>query len=89
MAHGSTPMATSAHPSCLNWNWPPVNGSGQIDIENGWAEDIRNWAVITAAQNRVETAEQIAPAASVSSASSIRRTMPIPPSGPGTTSWAP
>ncbi|MFG0252295.1 MAG: carbohydrate-binding protein, partial [Phycisphaerales bacterium JB038] len=47
-------------PLMLNWNWPPVNGSGQVDIEGGWAEDIRNWAVITAAQNRVETAEQIA-----------------------------
>ncbi|MCK4873410.1 MAG: hypothetical protein KAS72_11850 [Phycisphaerales bacterium] len=47
-------------PQMLNWNWPPVNGSGQIDIESGWAEDIRNWAVITAAQNRLDTAEQIA-----------------------------
>ncbi len=46
-------------PQMLNWNWPPVNASGQIDIENGWAEDIRNWAVITAAQNYVDTAEQI------------------------------
>jgi len=46
-------------PQFLNWNWPPVNGSGQVDIANGWAEDIRNWAVITAAQNRVDTAEQI------------------------------
>jgi len=46
-------------PQFLNWNWPPVNASGQIDIANGWAEDIRNWAVITAAQNRVDTAEQI------------------------------
>jgi hypothetical protein len=46
-------------PQFLNWNWPPVNASGQIDIANGWAEDIRNWAVITAAQNRVNTAEQI------------------------------
>jgi len=43
----------------LNWNWPPVNASGQVDIENGWAEDIRNWAVITAAQNHVLTAEQV------------------------------
>lgn len=46
-------------PQFLNWNWPPVNASGQIDIANGWAEDIRNWAVIVAAQNRVDTAEQI------------------------------
>ena len=47
-------------PIMLNWNWPLVNGSGQIDIPGGWAEDERNWAVITAAQNRVDTAEQIA-----------------------------
>jgi hypothetical protein len=46
-------------PQMLNWNWPPVGSSGQIDIENGWAEDIRNWAVITAAQNVVLTAEQV------------------------------
>jgi cysteine-rich repeat protein len=47
-------------PVFLNWNWPLVNAAGQIDIANGWAEDERNWAVITAAQNRVDTAEQIA-----------------------------
>ena len=47
-------------PVFLNWNWPLVDGSGSIDIPGGWAEDERNWAVITAAQNRVDTAEQIA-----------------------------
>lgn len=47
-------------PQFLNWNWPLVNASGQVDIPGGWAEDERNWAVITAAQNRVDTAEQIA-----------------------------
>jgi hypothetical protein len=47
-------------PSFLNWNWPLVAQNGQVDIENGWAEDARNWAVITAATNRVKTAEQIA-----------------------------
>ena len=46
-------------PQFLNWNWPPVLANGTIDIANGWAEDIRNWAVITAAQNFVSTAEQI------------------------------
>ena len=45
-------------PQFLNWNWPPVNAQGQIDVANGWAEDIRNWAVITAAQNFVDAAEQ-------------------------------
>jgi hypothetical protein len=46
-------------PQFLNWNWPPVLANGTIDVANGWAEDIRNWAVITAAQNFVSTAEQI------------------------------
>lgn len=47
-------------PQFLNWLWPLVNASGQVDIPGGWAEDARNWAVITAAQNYVDTAEQIA-----------------------------
>jgi hypothetical protein len=46
-------------PQFLNWNWPLLNASGGIDIPNGWHEDARNWAVITANTNRVVTAEQI------------------------------
>ncbi len=46
-------------PQYINWNWPLVDASGQFDIPGGWAEDERNWAVLTAAQNRVETAAQI------------------------------
>lgn len=46
-------------PTFLNWNWPLLNASGQVDIAGGWHVDERNWAVITAGQNRVETAEQI------------------------------
>ncbi|MBS0197179.1 MAG: hypothetical protein JSR77_10515 [Planctomycetes bacterium] len=46
-------------PQMLNWNWPLLNAAGQVDIDNGWHEDPRNWAVITAATNRVQTAEQI------------------------------
>lgn len=53
-------------PDFINWNWPLFNQAGQFDIANGWAEDERNWAVITAAQNRVETAEQIAGGVSIS-----------------------
>lgn len=48
-------------PSFLNWNWPLLNASGQVDIASGWHEDERNWAVITAAQNRVLTAEALSP----------------------------
>ncbi|RPJ44876.1 MAG: hypothetical protein EHM19_06120, partial [Candidatus Latescibacterota bacterium] len=46
-------------PQFINWNWPLVDASGRFDIPNGWAEDERNWAVLTAAENRVETAEGI------------------------------
>jgi hypothetical protein len=46
-------------PQYINWNWPLFDGSGAFDIPGGWAEDERNWAVLTAAQNRVETAEGI------------------------------
>ncbi len=46
-------------PQYINWNWPPVDASGNFDIPGGWAEDERNWAVLTAAQNVVETAEAI------------------------------
>jgi len=47
-------------PQYVNWNWPLVDASGSFDIPGGWAEDERNWAVLTAAQNRVETAAAIA-----------------------------
>lgn len=46
-------------PQFINWNWPLYDSSGSFDIEEGWALDERNWAVLTAAQNRVETAEAI------------------------------
>ncbi len=46
-------------PQYINWNWPLTNSSGQFDIAGGWQLDERNWAVLTAATNRVETAEQI------------------------------
>ncbi len=46
-------------PQFINWNWPLVGSGGNFDIPGGWAEDERNWAVLTAAQNRVETAEAI------------------------------
>jgi hypothetical protein len=47
-------------PQFINWNWPLVDAGGNFDIPGGWAEDERNWAVLTAAQNRVETAQQMA-----------------------------
>ena len=47
-------------PQFINWNWPLHGADGNFDIEDGWALDERNWAVLTAAENRVETAESIA-----------------------------
>jgi len=58
------------HPQFLNWLWYPQRDrnspeydyndpSTYADIEHGWAEDFRNWAVIVAAQNYVSTAEQV------------------------------
>ncbi|MBU1935906.1 hypothetical protein KKG05_00775, partial [bacterium] len=52
-------------PDFINWNWPLYDAYGNFDIADGWALDERNWAVITAAQNRVETAEQIAGGVSI------------------------
>ena len=46
-------------PDFINWNWPLMNVDGDYDVISGWSEDARNWAVITAAQNRIETAEKI------------------------------
>ncbi len=46
-------------PIFINWNYVLYNQYGDIDIENGWDLDERNWAVITAAENRVKTAQQI------------------------------
>jgi len=46
-------------PQFINWNWPLYDSGGSFDIAGGWALDERNWAVLTAAENRVETAEAI------------------------------
>ncbi|MCB9232804.1 MAG: T9SS type A sorting domain-containing protein [Bacteroidia bacterium] len=46
------------HPQFINWLWPMYNSSYQFD-PNGWTEDARNWAVLVAAENRVQTAEDL------------------------------
>ncbi|MBU1984801.1 hypothetical protein KJ815_10375, partial [bacterium] len=63
-------------PDFINWNWPPYNASGQFDIPNGWALDIRNWAVITAATNRVVTAEAAAGGSSIAAIQNPTTTSP-------------
>ncbi|MBC8385403.1 MAG: hypothetical protein H8E57_07785 [Candidatus Cloacimonetes bacterium] len=45
------------HPQFINWLWPMYDGNYDFD-QNGWTEDARNWAVLTAAENRVEMAEE-------------------------------
>lgn len=58
------------HPQFINWLWPPARAPSDpayragdprtwYDLENGWSEDWRNWAVLIAGANYCETAEQI------------------------------
>ena len=46
------------HPQCINWLWPMYNADYTFN-PNGWTEDARNWAVLVAAENRVEMAEDL------------------------------
>ena len=46
------------HPQFINWLWPMYDGSNRFD-PYGWTEDARNWAVLTAAENHVEMAEDL------------------------------
>lgn len=46
------------HPQFINWIWPMYNSAYRFD-PNGWTEDARNWAVLTAAENRVQMAEDL------------------------------
>ncbi|MFP4469569.1 MAG: T9SS type A sorting domain-containing protein [Bacteroidales bacterium] len=47
------------HPQFINWLWPMYTQNFEFD-PNGWTEDARNWAVLTAAENHVQMAEDIA-----------------------------
>jgi hypothetical protein len=47
------------HPQFINWLWPMYSSSTYRFDPNGWTEDARNWAVLTAAENRVQMAEDI------------------------------
>jgi hypothetical protein len=64
------------HPDFINWNWPLYDSGGNSSVENGWAEDARNWAVITAATNRVVTAEQVAGAPTLAAVWNPRTSSP-------------
>lgn len=47
------------HPQFINWIWPQYDPSTHEFDPNGWTEDIRNWAVLTAAENHVQTADDL------------------------------
>jgi len=46
------------HPQFINWLWPMYTSNYRFDPE-GWTEDARNWAVLVAAENRVQMAEDL------------------------------
>jgi len=46
-------------PTYINWMYPLLNASGQHDPVNGWHEDAREYAIWTAALNRIMTAQAI------------------------------
>ncbi len=45
-------------PQFINWLWPMYTANFEFD-PNGWTEDARNWAVLTAAENFVIMAEDL------------------------------
>ncbi|KAF0200069.1 MAG: hypothetical protein FD170_3787 [Bacteroidetes bacterium] len=47
------------HPQFINWLWPLYNNSTYRFNPEGWTEDARNWAVLLAAENRVQMAEDL------------------------------
>jgi hypothetical protein len=48
------------HPQFINWLWPLYDNTTYRFDPDGWTEDARNWAVITAAENYVWMAEDLA-----------------------------
>lgn len=47
------------HPQYINWLWPLYNNQTKEFNPNGWTEDARNWAVITAIDNYACMAEDL------------------------------
>lgn len=45
-------------PQFINWLWPLYTSNFEFD-PNGWTEDARNWAVLTAAENYVIMSEDL------------------------------
>lgn len=47
------------HPQFINWLWPLYSKNNYRFDPDGWTEDARNWAVITATENYVTMAEDL------------------------------
>jgi len=47
------------HPQFINWLWPLYSKTNYRFDPDGWTEDARNWAVITATENFVTMAEDL------------------------------
>lgn len=47
------------HPQFINWLWPLYSKPDYKFNPDGWTEDARNWAVITATENYVTMAEDL------------------------------
>ncbi|MBN2765117.1 MAG: starch-binding protein [Paludibacteraceae bacterium] len=47
------------HPQFINWLWPLYSKTDYRFDPDGWTEDARNWAVITATENYVTMAEDL------------------------------
>jgi len=47
------------HPQFINWMWPQFDPETHEFDPDGWTEDIRNWAVLTAAENHVQMADDL------------------------------
>jgi hypothetical protein len=47
------------HPQFINWLWPLYSKPSYRFNPDGWTEDARNWAVITATENYVTMAEDL------------------------------
>jgi len=54
------------HPQFINWLWPLYSTSDYRFNPDGWTEDARNWAVITAAENYVLMAEDLSGSVDIS-----------------------
>lgn len=46
-------------PTFVNWNWPLFLANGTFNVPNGWSDKQRHYAIVTAAENWVETAEDV------------------------------